>query len=249
MDKMVREQSWDEPDSGIDIDALESLAYVKSMAYALEAKDSYTIGHSERVSQTAVAISEKLHLAPALVEKIGLAGIMHDIGKIGLSESILNKPGILTPEEFQCVKRHCEMGEHILSPVLKDEIILKAVRHHHENYDGTGYPDGLKSNEIPVGARIIAVADSFDAMVSERPYRRAMSMKTACEELIKGKNHRYDSRIVDAFILVLITFSTSEKRPEFPVLQQNTSGKVLSGEDVERGLCAFKRKPVFEELW
>ena len=192
LEQMAKEQFWGQHDSMV--------SSLKSLAYALEAKDKYTSGHSERVSLTAVSIAEKLWLPSETIEKIRLAGIVHDIGKIGISETVLNKPGVLTPDEFQLIKRHCEIGEHILLPALKDEIILKSVKYHHENFDGSGYPDRLKADEIPLGARIIAVADSFDAMVSERPYRHAMSIETACQELIKYRAQRFDSEIVNAFL-------------------------------------------------
>jgi len=129
---------------------------------------------------------------------------------------VLNKPGALTSEEYQHIKRHCEIGEHILSPALKDEVILKAVRHHHENYDGTGYPDRLQGDEIPLSARIVTVADNFDAMVSERPYRLAMSTEAACHELIKGKNRRFDSQVVDAFMLTLMPSGQTDRFAEIP---------------------------------
>lgn len=182
---------------------------VTSLAYALEAKDKYTSGHSERVAKIAAAIASKMDLPSDMIEKIRLAGMVHDIGKIGVRESILNKPAKLTQDEFQNVKQHCEKGEHILAPALNDDSILQAVRHHHENFDGTGYPDHLSGDEIPLLARILAVADSYDAMVSERPYRHAMSVKVACEEIIKCINGRYDPAIVRAFYSAVKTSGLS----------------------------------------
>jgi HD-GYP domain-containing protein (c-di-GMP phosphodiesterase class II) len=115
-------------------------------------------------------------------------------------ESVLNKPGRLTDEEFQHVKYHCEMGEHILAPIVEDEEILRVVRHHHERYDGTGYPNRLSGEQIPLGARILAVADTYDAMTSERPYRKAMSAEAACAEIERGKGTQFDPEVADAFL-------------------------------------------------
>jgi len=176
------------------------LSAITALAYALEAKDKYTSGHSQRVAETSVAIATELGMPQDSIEKIRLAGLIHDIGKIGVRESVLNKPGHLTDEEFQHVKYHCEAGEHILTPIVEDEEILRVVRHHHERYDGTGYPDGLKYEQIPLGARILAVADSYDAMTSERPYRKAMSDEAACAEIKRGKRTQFDPEVADAFI-------------------------------------------------
>ncbi len=176
------------------------LSAITALAYALEAKDKYTSGHSRRVAETSIAIAEELGLPQHSTERIRQAGLIHDIGKIGVRESVLNKPGRLTDEEFQHVKYHCEMGEHILTPIVEDEEMLKVVRHHHERYDGTGYPDRLKYEQIPLGARILAVADSYDAMTSERPYRKAMSAEAACAEIERGKRTQFDPEVADAFL-------------------------------------------------
>lgn len=176
------------------------LSAITALAYALEAKDKYTSGHSGRVAETSVAIATELGMPQDSIEKIRLAGLIHDLGKIGVRESVLNKLGRLTDEEFQHVKYHCEMGEHILTPIVEDEEILKVVRHHHERYDGTGYPDGLKYEQIPLGARILAVADSYDAMTSERPYRKAMSAEATCAEIERGKRTQFDPEVADAFL-------------------------------------------------
>lgn len=133
------------------------------------------------------------------LEKIRLIGLIHDIGKIGVKESVLHKPGKLTNEEYQHIISHCEIGEHILTPIVEDEDILKAVRHHHEHYDGTSYPDGLKAEQISLSGRILMVADAYDAMTSERPYRQAMSAEAACTEIERGKGIQFDPEVVDAF--------------------------------------------------
>jgi putative two-component system response regulator len=175
---------------------------ITALAYALEAKDSYTSGHSQRVSEISVAIARELGLPQENINKIELAGRVHDVGKIGVRESVLNKPSQLTDEEFQHVKYHPEAGERILAPIVEDREILQIVRHHHERYNGAGYPDGLSGDEIPLGARILAVADSYDAMISERPYRGAMSVETACAEIEWGRNIQFDPEVAGAFLRI-----------------------------------------------
>jgi putative two-component system response regulator len=193
---------------------------ITSLANALEAKDKYTHGHSNRVTEIAVAVAQELGVSEEKIEKISLAGLVHDIGKIGVRESVLNKPGKLTDEEFHHVKLHCEIGEHILRPIIEDKDVLEMVRHHHERYDGTGYPDGLAGEQITKGASIVAVAeaydtlvsdaamtlavaDAYDSMTSARPYRPAMTSQAACAELKKGKGGQFDPFIVEALFKVL----------------------------------------------
>ena len=175
---------------------------IAALAYALEAKDKYTSGHSRRVTQIAIAIAQELGMSPESVNKIQLAGQVHDIGKIGVREFVLNKPGKLTPAEFRDIKRHCEIGERILTPIADDEDINQMVRHHHELYDGTGYPDGLKGECIPLGARVLAVADTFDAMTSSRPYRPAVSIDEALNEIGKCADTQFDPAVVAAFLKI-----------------------------------------------
>ncbi|MBM3117955.1 MAG: response regulator [Chloroflexi bacterium] len=193
------------------------LSSITSLARALEAKDAYTSGHSERVTKIAVAIAEEMNMPEDRIEKIRIAGLLHDIGKIGVMESVLSKPDKLTNEEFEHVKSHCEIGQRILSPIIEDEEILDIVVHHHERYDGTGYPHRLSAEQISPGAKImavaeaydvvlsqsakiLAVADAYDAMTSKRPYRPAMSHKAACAELEKGKGTQFDPAVVDALL-------------------------------------------------
>jgi len=175
---------------------------VTALAYALEAKDNYTSGHSRRVTKMAMAIAQELGIPRENIDKIQLAGQLHDIGKIGIKESVLDKPGKLTEEEFQHVRCHCEIGERILTPIVDDKEILKMVRYHHERYDGTGYPDGLKGGRIPLGAKILAVADAYDAMTSGRPYRRAMSTETARIEIERCKGTQFDPKVAVAFFRI-----------------------------------------------
>jgi len=173
---------------------------ITALAYALEAKDIYTSGHSQRVTEISVAIAGELGMTQEGVNKIRLAGLVHDIGKIGIKESVLNKQSSLTDEEAEHIKSHCQAGERILTPIVEDEEILKAVRHHHERYDGMGYPDGLRGEQIPLGARILAVADAFDAMTSGRSYRPAMSDQDACAEIERCKGTQFAPEVADAFL-------------------------------------------------
>jgi len=172
---------------------------VTSLALALEAKDNYTAGHSQRVASFATAIAKEIGLGPEFVEYIRFAGLVHDIGKIGTRELVLNKKEELSDEEYQHVVSHSVIGEKILKPILEDESIPQMVRHHHERYDGQGYPDGLKGDKIPLGARILAVADTYDAMTSDRPYRKAVNHEVALKELELKAGAQFDPEIVAAF--------------------------------------------------
>jgi putative two-component system response regulator len=176
---------------------------VTSLVNALEAKDEYTHGHSERVTDIAIKIARELRIDETDVEKIRLAGLLHDIGKIGVKEHILNKPGKLTEEEFEQVKTHSKIGEHILRPVIKDKDILDMVIHHHERCDGRGYPDGLVDSQISLQASILAVADAYDAMTSDRPYRKALSIEDARLEFGRFTGIQFRPLVVDALFSIL----------------------------------------------
>jgi putative two-component system response regulator len=178
---------------------------ITALAVALDAKDSYTNGHSERVADISVRIGKELNLAEKSIEQIRVAGLVHDIGKIGVPEAILNKPGELTEDENRQIQAHCEIGERILKPIVDDGEVLKMVRHHHERYDGRGYPDMLKGTNIPIGARIITISDSYDAMTSDRPYRKAMRIENVAAEIAKKKLTQFDPEIADVFIGVVMT--------------------------------------------
>ena len=177
---------------------------ITALVYALEAKDKYTSGHSQRVAKVSEAIARELGVPQQGIKKIRLAGLIHDIGKIGVRESVLNKPDKLTDKEFQHIKYHCELGERILAPIVEEKEILQVVRHHHERYDGSGYPDGLSGQQIPLGARILAVADSYDAMVSERPYREAMNIEAVCTEIERYVGTQFDPEVVGAFLRISV---------------------------------------------
>lgn len=177
------------------------LASVQSLAEALELKDPYTRGHSIRVSGYGVAISRMLGIDAATIRNIELGGQLHDIGKIGVREDVLNKPGPLTKEEYEHIMTHPVLGWRILRPLLGDNsVALNIVRSHHERIDGKGVPDGLGGSDIAREARIIAVADAFDAMMSRRPYRRGLSYIDALDELKRMSGTQFDCDVVEAFL-------------------------------------------------
>ena len=178
------------------------LASVQSLAEALELKDPYTRGHSIRVSQYSSVIAQQMGLEGEMLRQIELGGHVHDIGKIGVRESVLNKADKLTPEEYQHIMTHPVLGWRILAPLLGDTPnALNIVRSHHERYDGRGVPDGLSAAEIPLEARIAAAADALDAMTSDRPYRASeMSLDMAVEEIRKNAGTQFDPAVVDALV-------------------------------------------------
>lgn len=181
------------------------LGTLNALVKVLEAKDEYTLGHSRNVASLANAISKAMGLEETLRKKIIIAGHLHDIGKVGVRDDILRKPGPLTEGEFELVKKHPVISVEILSPVLKDTFIIPAVKHHHERMDGKGYPDGLKREEIPLGARILAVADAYEAMTSHRAYRKALPHKIALKEIEKNKGHHFDPEVVKIFLSLPLT--------------------------------------------
>jgi HD-GYP domain-containing protein (c-di-GMP phosphodiesterase class II) len=176
---------------------------VKALAQAIEAKDPYTHGHSERVMKYSLAIAPRLGLSKEEKDSLRYAAILHDIGKIGVRGIILNNPNGLTTEEYDEVKRHPIIGENIISPIELLQPIRPLIRHHHEWYNGKGYTDGLSGENIPLGARILAVADAYDAMKSDRPYRKALTEETAIQELKGGNGTQFDPKIVEVFLELL----------------------------------------------
>ena len=176
------------------------LASVQSLAEALEVKDPYTRGHSVRVSQYSIVIARTLSLDDETVRQIELGGHVHDIGKIGVREAVLNKPGPLTPDEYAHIMEHPVLGWRILAPLLGDTpLALNIVRSHHERWDGRGVPDGLSAGEIPIEARIAAAADALDAMTSGRPYRgRQLSFTEAVEEIQRNAGTQFDPEVARA---------------------------------------------------
>lgn len=176
------------------------LSTVSAMANSIDARDPYTKGHSERVTSYAVMIAEQLDLSQEELEHLRYAGLLHDIGKIRIRDHILHKPGRLTDAEFTEMKKHPEYGVEIMQPVKAFHTILPAMLHHHERYDGRGYPHGLAGENIPLSARILCVADCFDAMTSDRPYRKGMPVDNAVRELFKNKSTQFDPELVDIFL-------------------------------------------------
>ncbi|WP_027357464.1 HD domain-containing phosphohydrolase [Desulfofundulus thermocisternus] len=178
------------------------LNVVQALAAALEARDTYTRGHSLRVAKLARLCARFLGLGAGEQEQVYMAGLLHDIGKIGVRENILLKPGPLTPEERKEMQGHPEVGARILEPAGFPGGVTAAVRHHHEDYGGGGYPDGLSGEEIPLLARIIRVADAYDAMTSARPYRKALTPDQAFNELKRCAGSQFDPRVVEAFLRI-----------------------------------------------
>jgi diguanylate cyclase (GGDEF)-like protein/putative nucleotidyltransferase with HDIG domain len=179
------------------------LATIKSLALAIDAKDQYTHQHILRVQRYAVAIANQMQLSGAELEAVNTGALLHDIGKLGVPEYVLMKPGRLTPEEFDKIKKHPEIGEAILDPVEFPWPVLPVVRSHHEKWDGTGYPDGLKGEEIPLTARIMAVADVYDALTSSRSYRKAWTHERARDTIQKDAGTHFDPQVVEAFLVII----------------------------------------------
>ena len=177
------------------------LAQVQMAVTMLEAKDPYTRGHSRRVAEYAVTTGRAMGLTPSLIEQLRLGGELHDIGKIGTRDAVLNKAGPLTDEEFVEVRRHTVEGEAMLSMLRDDHPeVLHIVRWHHERLDGTGFPDGLRGEEIPLAARIVSVVDAFDAMTSTRAYREFQSTERSLLELQRHVGKQFDPDVVNAFV-------------------------------------------------
>jgi diguanylate cyclase (GGDEF)-like protein/putative nucleotidyltransferase with HDIG domain len=173
---------------------------VTSLAFAIDAKDHYTQGHSQKVSAYAALIAEAMDMSEAETEEVRLGAILHDIGKVGIPESILNKNGPLNPEEWETMKSHVKFGAKILDPLTPLARIREMVLHHHEFFDGSGYPDALSSEKIPLGARIIAIADAYDTITSDRTYKKARNATDALAELERCANAQFDGSIVEVFV-------------------------------------------------
>jgi HD domain len=183
------------------VDELEAINEQTIFAFvrAIDARDPYTARHSEKVASYAVQLAQALGEPPLAVERIRLAGLLHDVGKVSLERSILHKPGRLTDEEWEQVRAHPGMSAHIIGGVERFAQFLPGARHHHERYDGQGYPDGLAGEDIPFDARILAVADAYDAMTSDRSYRAALSHEEALRRLEEGAGTQFDPVCVLAF--------------------------------------------------
>lgn len=182
------------------------LSMIRTLAKILDARDPYTAGHSERVAQYSLAIAQRIGMDAPECEELYKAALLHDIGKIGIADDVLRKPSKLTQEEYEDIKLHTVIGAGILSNMEPKAAMAKAIataRSHHERLDGSGYPDGLKEGAIPLFARIVGVADAFDAMTTARSYSKGLPLRQAAEELIRCKDTLFDAALVDAFIEIL----------------------------------------------
>lgn len=194
---------------------------LNSLVTTIEAKDPYTREHSLRVTDYALRIAEVLGVGDEDLEMIDFAGTLHDIGKIGVRDEILTKAGRLTDEEFGAIKQHPQIGERIVEPLGLGEIERSIIRNHHERYDGRGYPDGLGGEDIPFLARVVAVADAFDAMTTTRSYRNALSVETAVEELIKNKGTQFDPQVVEAALSAIESGAIAVRSEPLPALEKS----------------------------
>jgi len=178
---------------------------IRALAEAVDAKDAYTRGHSERVGVYASRIARELGLRKEMIERVYIAGLLHDVGKIGVPDHIITKPDRLTPDEYREIQKHPEIGARILEPVEFLRNVVPCVRHHHEWYDGceAGYPQRLRGDQIPLPSRIILVADTVEAMTSDRPYRRALPLETVVSELHKYSGSQFDPNAVEAFLRLI----------------------------------------------
>ncbi len=188
---------------------------IAALAGAVDAKDRYTLFHSRNVAAYVVSMASHMRFSPGKISLLNSAALLHDIGKIGIPESILNKNGPLTDKEFGIIKTHPSVGYSILRPVTAFGGFIEAVKHHHERYDGRGYPDGIAGEEIPLEARIITIADSFDAMTSERIYRKAPGLEYAVSEIRKNLGFQFDPRIGEIFLSILCNASPEELVAEY----------------------------------
>lgn len=179
------------------------LEFAKVLASTLEEKDPYTSGHSERVCYYADIISKRLSLYPKERSELQIASYLHDIGKVGISDRFINKKGTLTSTDWAIIKQHTKKSIDLLAPLKLSPNILHCIQYHHEHFDGTGYPDGLAGENIPLGARIIAISDSYDSMTSARPYRKPLADGEAKSELSKWAGKQFDPQLVSVFLEVL----------------------------------------------
>jgi putative nucleotidyltransferase with HDIG domain len=184
-----------------------ALEAVETLNATVEAKDPYTAGHSQRVQRIAVAMGEELGFTPKQLEAVRFGGLFHDIGKLAVPDSILTKPARLTPEEYERIKEHSAEGARIVAKLGRLREAVPIIRHHHERWDGRGYPDGLAGAEIPLAAAVVGLADAWDAMTTERPYHRALDLDEAFAEVRGGRGTQFVPEVVDAF------FSVVRKRP------------------------------------
>ena len=175
------------------------LGSIEALVFALEAKDKYTAGHSRRVTEISLVISQELNLSVDFLEDLRWGSLLHDVGKIAVDQCIQNKPGKLTPAEYAHIMIHAQVGAGIVKPVVNERVVA-IIEHHHDHFDGTGLHQVVAGKEIPLGARILAVADAFDAMTSDRPYREAISLEDARREIQSCSGTQFDPDVADAFL-------------------------------------------------
>ncbi len=196
------------------------ISVVRTLVSAIESRDPYTCGHSERVARYGRRLAREIGFDEESCERLYMTGLLHDIGKIGLSDLVLKKTGPLTEEEFAEIKKHPDLGWAILRELESMEYVLPGVLHHHERHDGKGYPDGLVGQEAPLEGRLLAVVDAFDAMTSDRPYRSSMPLEKAFSILQEGAGSQWDAEIVEAFLKItpdIVRIRESYRRPPLPV--------------------------------
>jgi putative nucleotidyltransferase with HDIG domain len=232
------------------VDALNRLylSTVETLATAIDAKDEVTSGHIRRVQIAAMALAQELGIVDEQTLKaLEAAALLHDTGKIAVPEHILNKPGKLTAAEFEKMKRHAPIGADMLSAIEFPYPVVPIVRHHHENWDGTGYPDGLRGAEIPIGARILSVVDCFDALTSDRPYRRRMSDAQAIAIVMERRGTMYDAEIVDTFIKAYARIMPPVEATAHPVTRTVGDARELPG-DAPDSFAATADAPATSEV-
>jgi len=198
------------------------LSAVYALVSTVEARDRYTYGHSRKVNTYAVALAEAIGLSPDEVSMLNTAALLHDIGKIGIPDEVLNKKGRLSKEDWEQIKAHPRLGANIVSNIPNLVPCISSILHHHERWDGGGYPEGLKGEEIPLEARILAIADSFEAMTSARPYRLALSLEEVVKELRQGAGSQFDPKLVEVFIGII-----EAGLPERVKIGQDSSSKQI----------------------
>lgn len=203
---------------------------IKSIAFALDAKDKYTHGHSTRVTLYSLALAKALNLPDDLLEEIETAGLLHDIGKIAIPEKILLKPGKLSPEEYEIIKTHPELGEKLVQGIEKLKIISNWLKSHHERYDGKGYPDGLAGEQIPISARIITIADTYDAMTSDRAYRSALPHEIAIDEIKRCAGSQFDPKLAQIFISIQEEVKLIKQDPDGSYFKYSYLNKLMNEE-------------------
>lgn len=228
-------------DNKVYFNELRTLFYqtISAISNSLDTKDSYTNGHSLRVTLYSMILAKELNLDNSYLEDIEIAGLLHDIGKIAMPKNILCKPGRLTDEEFLVLKTHPAKGEKIVLNVNKLESISAWVRSHHEKYDGTGYPLGLKGEEIPLAARIIAVADTYDAMTSTRSYRKALEHDVAISEIKRCAGTQFDPKLAEIFVSLASVIDEARKNPEeyynkYSLLGKNIDFRLVSAAETNQ---------------